>query len=288
MQTAGKLSILHRSRRDEFRIWNFADLHYGNRAIAMDELRHDIEKVRTDPHAYWFGGGDYAECIGYDDKRFDPDCVTKELDISALGRLGKALMEQVRDLLMPIRHKCLGMLLGNHEKRYQVVKEQGDLHGWLCTELGAINLGYCALIDVVFIRSSRGKVGLSKTNPRVSHGGNHAYGVRFFLHHGAGYAQTAGGKLNRLTRFMDSFDADVYFVAHVHDQLAKRITSLGANRLCTELVDRTRVGVVTGTYLRTYHKGSTTYGEQRGYRPVPLGARFVRIIPELKDIKAEI
>lgn len=288
MEAAGKRYILHPSRSDWLTIWDLADLHDGNAACALDTLKEDIEQIRADPHSFWFGGGDYAEYISATDKRFKANTIASWLTIEDLGRLGTALRKHVRALLQPIRHKCLGLLLGNHEEVYQRIKEQEDLHAWLCTDLNVPNLGYSALCDVIFVRRPQCKQ--PKLLPRdkpVPKNGTHTR-FRFYLHHGAGGAQTEGGKLNKLVQFMDRFDADIYMIGHVHDQIAKRLVQLGADEDCKRIVARQRLGIVTGSYLKTYASGVTGYGEKKGYKPVPLGARFVRIHPETKEAKAEI
>lgn len=282
MEAGGSRHIPHRSRSDVFTIWDIADVHYGNRAAAIDRLQKDIDLIRDDPYSFWFGGGDYAEYIGLTDRRFDPDAVADTISIRDMGRLGKVLTTEVKRLFWPIRRKCLGLIEGNHEKHYERHTEQSHLHAWLCTELEVPNLQYCALIDLIFSRQA------TRAKPRlVSHApgpGSTSERFRVFLHHGAGYAQTPGGKLNRLVQFMDSFDAHIYFCAHVHDAIAKRLVRIGADAKCQHLIEVNRVGMVTGTYLKSYEQGVTTYAEQRGYRPVPLGAVAVRIKPDTRAI----
>jgi len=287
MKAAGKRYILYASRKDTFTIWNLSDLHLGNAACAEDRLRADIRAILDDPFSFWVGGGDMVDFIGYRDIRFDPDAVAPWLTVRDLGNLGEIGMKKARDFLAPIKHKCLGLLIGNHEKKYQLRTEHEALHGWLCTELGAPDLGYCALFDLVFVRDSRSgpKPSLHMERPR---GTGSCSTFRFFVHHGAGYAQTPGGKLNRLVQFMQSFDADVYMVGHVHDQVGRREPAIGANAACDELVARERLGIISGSYLKTYAENTTTYGEQRGYRPTVLGAASVTIHPASREIHANI
>ena len=132
---------------------------------------------------------------------------------------------------------------------------------------------------------------LVKAPPDRSKSGSR-WSVRFFAHHGAGFAQSPGGKMNRLVKFMDAFQADVYACGHVHDQIARRQPIIGANAACTELIATERVGIITGSYLKTYAKGNTTYGEQRGYFPVNLGMAGVMLTPDDDgghgEIKAEV
>lgn len=286
MEAAGKRYILHPSRSDVFTIWNIADIHYGNSACAVDRLQADIERIRTDPNALWVGGGDYGEYISIHDRRFDAKAMCADLRVADLSDLGHVLTERVRDFFHPIRHKCLGLLMGNHERHYQHDKEQTNLHGWLCTELGVPNMEYSCMFDLVFQRNPRTKTPRLYMNNPTEHNSRHSF--RFFVHHGAGGATTPGGKLNKLIQFMDSFDADVYMCGHVHDKKGQRLVTVGANDACDKIVARERLGIISASYLKTYASGTTTYGEQKGYRPVPLGATFVRIKPETREMTAEI
>lgn len=286
MEAGGKRWIVHGSRTDEFRIWWFSDLHWLNKACAEDRIRADVRKVQEDSHAFWFGGGDYCDYIGYSDKRFDPDCVADWVSVKDLGDLGQTGIKQVADVFRPIKHRCLGLLLGNHEKKYQLRTEHESLHGWLCTELGARNLQYCALTDVIFQR--RTGIRTPRLQSRSESRGGDCFSVRVFGHHGAGYAQTPGGKLNRLVQFMQSFDAELFFCGHVHDHVARKEPVIGADRDCKELVERVKLGIVAGSYLKTYAQGTCTYAEQRGYRPTSLGAAVARIHPGTGQMSAMI
>ena len=288
MEAAGKRYIIHPSRSDRFRIWCLADIHWMNRACAEDHIRRDIKTIADDSHSFFVGGGDYVDFIGHRDKRFDPDSVAEWVTVKDLGDLGKRGMRQVRDMLMPIKHKCLGLLIGNHEKRYELQTDHESLHHWLCEELGVRSLEYCALFDIVFLRRAGVKTPhIVKTRPQG--GGNKAaIALRVFAHHGAGYAQTPGGKLNRLVQFMQSFHADLFFCGHVHDHVARKEPTIGADATCTKLIEHAKLGVVAGSYLKTYSQGVCTYGEQRGYRPTSLGAATACFRPQTRELTAEV
>jgi len=290
MELGGVRYIGYPSRSDTFRIWNISDCHLLNAGCAEKELDSDIKRILNDPYSFWIGGGDYADYIGYTDgKRFDPDSVPDTMLVKNLARLGQYSVEVVRDKFRPIAHKCLGLLIGNHEKEYQRHMQQENLHGWLCTELGVLNLGYCAFLDVTFHRVT----GQDDYTPRImteqeDTNSRDTSRFRIFAHHGAGFAQTAGGKLNRLTQFMQAFEADIYFCGHVHDKVGRRFVTLAADANCGKLVHREKVGMISGSYLRTYTQGSCCYGEQRGYSPTTLGAASVEIHPQSRSIRAEI
>jgi hypothetical protein len=115
---------------------------------------------------------------------------------------------------------------------------------------------------------------------------NHEF--RIFAHHGAGYSQSPGGKVNRLIKFMQDFDADFFYCAHVHDQIGKRIVQIGVDGTGKKIIDKEKIGIITGSYLRTYTQGVCCYGEQRGYSPVPLGMKCIEIKPFTRETRAVI
>jgi hypothetical protein len=288
MEASGTRYIFHASRSDEFSIWNLSDVHYGNKACALDQFKRDVDVIKKDPFAFWVGGGDYAEYISMRDRRFDADTISDDLSIADLGKLGAVLTMRVATLLKPIRHKCLGLLFGNHEASYQRAQEQSNLHGWLCTELGVPNLGYTSFFNVSFVRKPRHSKTPELRMDRKDIKGHSAQRFRVFAHHGAGGATTPGGKLNRLIQYMHAFDADIYMIGHVHDQKGQRLVQITSNDACDKIVARERLGIISGSYLKTYAQGITTYGEEKGYAPVPLGASFVRIKPETREMRGEV
>jgi len=289
MKAAGKRYITYSSKSDVISIYNIADIHRNNAACALNKCRADIQSIADDPYSYWLGGGDYADYIGYQDrKRFDPSTIAPGLEVKDLGQLGAISTQLVKELFEPIKKKSLGLLYGNHEDSYQIHNEQQNLHGWLCTELGGshLDMGYSALMDVVFIHTpGSGEPKLYWTDPKV---GATRQQFRFFIHHGAGGAATPAGKLNRLIKFMDYFIADIYMIGHVHGQTGTRLTQVSANKPCSVIKDKDRLGIITGTYLRTYTQNITGYGEKRGYRPTKLGAVSVDINPFHRTFTAAI
>ena len=292
MEAAGKRHVWHTSRTDEFRVWNLSDLHLGARGCSEKLLNKDVKAIAEDPYSFWIGGGDYAEFIGYSDKRFDPDAVADWISVKDLGDLGKRTMQKVRDVLYPIRSKCLGLLIGNHERKFELHTQHESLHYWLCEELGVPYLGYCCLFDLHFclLSGSVAKPRLMKKLPprrgNIRHQDSNVF--RVFAHHGAGYAVTPGGKLNKLISAMNAFEADLYFLSHVHDQMARREPVLSADAACTTLTQKVRLGMISGSYLKTYNQGSISYGEQKMYRPTSLGAAVAKIRPATRHMEAAV
>ena len=270
--------IVHPSRTDEITIYNVADIHLGVKACDKRKLREDVTRIKEDPSAFWFGGGDYADYVSPTDKRWSAGEIDPEITVADLSRLGHRQADMVLAELKPIANKCIGMLLGNHEAKYVSSKEQTDLHGWLCKEMGVPNFGYCAIFDTVFIRKPAIKRPMLLRSSTGQDGSR--WSIRHLAHHGFGGAVTPGGKLNTLIKAMNSFNADVYWLGHVHESKAQRLVRIGADSDCSNLTHQEQLGVITGSYLRTYHQGSCGYGETKGYAPAPLGCTGVTFKPE--------
>jgi len=251
-------------------------------------LQEKIREIRDDPCSFWVGGGDYADYISYTDRRFDPACISDDLAIADLGQLGLALTTRVRDMFKPIAHKGLGLLFGNHEVKYMREHNQQNLHAWLCTELSLPNLGYSALFDLVFIRKhDQAEISLCA---KPEYGSPYQMtSVRVFVHHGASAAQSHGGRINRLAKFMTDWIADIYMIGHTHDAKGLKIEPLGGNDECSKVVAFPRIGTITGGFLRAYDQSEYPgYGEVRAYTPTPLGAACVEIKPDTREMFARI
>jgi len=285
MQASGKRYIAYSSRSNVIKIWNVADIHLGNKGCDKKRMMRDLKEIESDPFSFWIGGGDYADYITPNDRRWDSGSIDDAiLKMSDLGRIGEAMTEKVAALFEPIKHKCLGLIFGNHEDKYMSLENQQGLHHNLCASLDVPDLGYTAFVDVVFVRSpSRKPPMLSMTRQDGT-----CFTQRIFIHHGAGGATTPGGKLNRLIKFMDAFEADIYMIGHVHDKLTIKPPKMAANAACDDIIERNRIGIISGAYLRTYTQDITGYGEKKGYAPVPLGAVYVEVIPDKKEVYARI
>lgn len=269
MQVAGQ-RIIQSEPGQTWRLHVIGDVHLGNRGCAVDRFRERVAQVFGDPFAIWIGVGDYADAIDYRDPRFDAEQLPKGTEARDLMSWGKVMREQAAAILAPIGPKCIGLGYGNHEDHFMAARASRDWWDDFRRDIGnPTDLGYCAFLDLVF---------------RVQ-GVDHSY--RIATHHGAGWAQTPGGKLNRLRSFLDAFAADIVLTGHTHERLDHQVVTLAADPTCTHLAEVPRVGVVCGTWLRTYTEGPAGYGEKRGYRPVPLGNPAVTIQPETRRLGVE-
>ena len=227
MEPAGQRFITYGDPDAWISLYGISDIHFGNAAVAKERLRRDIEIIRGDPLGFWLGCGDYAEYIPFDDPRFDPECVDdEEITIKDLGDIGVALTMGVARLLRPIAHRCLGSVFGNHEHKYMRLKNQRRLHDTMCVGLDVPNLHYSALFDIVFLYSPDSVGASLHAEPPTEFACEEVWRRRVHVHHGSGWAQTTGGKINRIKSYLANFACDVSLSGHMHDRLAvPRITT---------------------------------------------------------------
>lgn len=98
------------------------------------------------------------------------------------------------ELTMPLRHRVLGYVGGNHEARTS--KTFGEAGSIIATLLGIPYSNGKQLIDIHF--------------------GDHRP-FKIDLWHGTGSARTKGAKAQMLSRFMNQGDSSLYLVGHLHD-----------------------------------------------------------------------
>lgn len=174
---------------------------------------------------------------------------------------------EVRDLakiLLPIRKRIMGAILGNHFWEYL---DGTNSEQYLCQLLGIPYLGPVGVIRLEF---------MSRTRKQVDHS------LTVVAHHNGGSngGRTPGADVNALKRAEDAFDADIHLLSHTHRRHGYKepilvLSSKGTPRL----LERTKVFVRTGAFLKgfkedrptTTQKHLPSYAEQKLYRPTDLG-----------------
>jgi len=251
-------------------LYFLGDIHAGTIHCAEDELRETINDIKNDPKARVIGMGDYGEFITPKDPRFDPNLKSIAPWLrDDMDDIGMAQVEWVTHLFKPIKKKIVGLLYGNHEEAIRIHNHTNVIKH-LCRKLEVPNLGYSSFVRFRFKRESS----------------NESHIIKGAFTHGSGSGITKGSKVNRLRRFMDDFEADLYAYAHVHDidqQRRPYITVSPAGKIQS----KEQIGVLTGCWFRTYTQGITSsYGERKAYPPTVIGCPLVILHPT-KKLKAQ-
>ena len=278
MEPSGFRIVRYSRKAAEFSIWDISDIHWTNRGISKSHLYRDLEKVRKDTYSLFFQGGDYADWISPNDKRFDPEAYDPSIKVNDLTKLSAIVAEQIISLFHPIRQKCLGFLIGNHEFTHMTRNSEKYIHDVICSRLKAPNMLFSGWAPIYFVHDKTVKGVHVEKFPKVIPRYYEAC-LTTVIHHGAGAANTAGGKINRLKTLVDMVEADLVMMGHVHEQFAKSFTRMTTNETGTDISSHTTMGMITGSYLRAYVPEFTSYAEVKMYQPTTLGASRARYIP---------
>jgi len=284
MEATGSRVIFYGKEDAQFKFWAIGDVHRFARGMALDHFKRDVETIRSDPYSYWTGVGDYCDWIVPADKRFDPASFDEEVRVIDLSSFAAYCARQIIKDYHPIKNKCLGFGIGNHDLKYLTKNSEIIIHHEICRELGVPNLAYSGWFDIYFVYLPGSRVALKVLPPPT----NYQARLRVLCFHGKGASATAGGKMNALKQVHDIVDADLIMTGHLHEEIAKKFTRLYPNKECKEIASKTTIGLITGSYLRTYAPDYTSYGEQKGYFPTTLGASYARYTPKTKRLSVEI
>lgn len=238
---------------DVIKIKPIFDIHYGNTQCDVVQLKKDLSE---NPDAHIIGGGDWLDSIIWTDtKRY-----AKSSDATDSDDILDEQIDGLYKIFEPYKDKIIGCLAGNHclqvSKRHQTNPMRR-----LCKKLDTTYLGYSSFIKLM----------LNENGARVRT-------IMFYLNHGFGGGRTLGADLTRYHQTMNYYDADAYCFGHSHQKLWTPVERIGVRG--NKIVHDSRHLIVCGTYLRTLSDDTnSTYGEEKGYRPVSLGCLTVNIKP---------
>lgn len=167
-------------------IIHLTDLQFGHKACNVKRVIEYRDWVLSAPNRFVFFGGDLI------------DAATVLSVASPLENDGDPQNQiyNLVELLMPLRHRVLGYVGGNHERR--TVKTFGDA-GKLIAML--LRVPYSAGKQFVDINYGKHKP------------------FKNSLWHGGTGSKTKGAKVNMIHRYMMQADSHVYWVGHLHDFL---------------------------------------------------------------------
>lgn len=285
MQPAGTRWVSYNSRSDVFELVVLADTHELDGGFVEDKLQADIERIAADDHAYWVHLGDYGNFKNMrHPKHFDPTQYAPDVTVADLGDQAVAITKRM-ERYKPIAHKCMGVLMGNHEWTFQHATEQWNMHAGICHSLGVPNLGYSCFVGLSFVRQPHARKRRGALHMKAPSGGGATWGRCIYMHHGVGAAQTPGGRVKKLDDAMNEYDSDLYLLAHLHGEATLKRVTVTHSPDCTEIRDRLQLGAITGSYLKTYRDGpNPSYGERKMYRAACLGAISVFFEPDKKKV----
>jgi len=251
------------SHLSEIHLYSLGDIHVGALAHERSAFKKAIELIRQDPIGYWIGIGDYAEFIAnLHDPRFTLQDFKSLPASEAMDWIGKQI-DRVLEIFKPIKDRCLGILDGNHERSFQKYSALIDVTSRIAKELGVPRLGDIAIIDV--------KLRVDARHKKV---------LRVWAAHGWGSSRLKSGAALTLERAGSHYDADVYFMGHLHQNLA--FTTVVFSTTGTGVMrKRTKAFVMAAGF-----RGPASYALNKGYGYSGPGLGLVEVKPIWRRIES--
>lgn len=190
------------------KVYFIGDIHEGAANSRTDLFNEAVKMISETKDAYWIGMGDMIDCINYHDKRFNVKEISDKYKVSDLDNLAKAQADNLIRILEPIKHKCLGLLTGNHEDSLRQ-HNNFDILSYLCLTLGVPYLGKKAYVSIGAITNTDRGRPFFMIDICVGHGS------------GGGGGKTAGGSINKCLDYMRWETADVHVIGHLHQMCVR-------------------------------------------------------------------
>lgn len=236
-------------------LFPFACPHVDNPGHSESHWHAFLHDWATTRHGYGIGMGDYHDWLRTHARMFlaryeDDDHSFKELDKYRHQEMAKFArnFEKVSDRL-------IGIHVGNHHHAYQDGTNDSQE---LARLLDSTYLEHTAITRLNFKIPDRP---CFKTLTMLSLHGE-----------GVGGGSTAGGDINAMINKGTAWDVDIVILAHNHQKNAAQTVHLGVpTRGSLKLVERPRLFVRSGCFVKGFVKDCYTYAEQKLMKPTAIG-----------------
>jgi len=227
----------------EVEIEFLSDTHIGDAFCKQNQIRKHIESIASRPNVYVICNGDLinnALCQSVSDTYTETTNPQGQLD-------------EVYDLLLPIKDRILVIDEGNHEMRsYKQagIKPMEQLANMLFSKEGA-EMVYTSGAWLLYISLGQNK-GRDCRQTVYS-----IYGK-----HGAGGGKKVGSKMNRLEDMASVIDADVFVHSHTHVPAIFKNARYRVDYRNRSISEHEQTFINTNAWL-----GFGGYGEEYGFSP---------------------
>lgn len=235
----------------QMNLYFLGDIHEGNCNTNIKALQEAVEIIKNDENGYWIGLGDYIEAItNTGDPRFNPVELSRKYNLKDLTDLPRKQIQVVYENLLPIRNKCLALVIGNHEEAY-IKHNNFDIYDYFANLMGRdLKIGYVGFV----------KLGIIYENDRDRPN----YTIDVALNHGVG----GGGKregypTNKVHDLFRWFDAEINVCGHLHKLVSNQ--QLFYSTTQSDKLKKTwhHYGC-SGCFLETQVEGNTNYFDHKG------------------------
>jgi hypothetical protein len=238
----------------------FGDIHRSAPLCHEEKWREFLQWAKTKKDAYFLGMGDYDDLVSSSER----DILRGKLHDSTEQTLELMYRKHTDKLIKELafmRGRVVGLLEGNH---YATFQNGTTTSQRMCEALECKYLGCSAFIRLI-----------------IEMHGNVTNAIDVWAHHGIGAARLVGGSINRVQQMGECAEFDIGLMGHDHKKSVATVNRLrlsgggGSLRLSHRKVLVAR----TGSFLRGYVPGATSYVADRMLNPTDLGVVKIELTP---------
>ena len=259
--TVHQSRIKLKSFKDSVGIWFWGDVHRD--AVGCDEERWRWflrKSAQDDPDlTYYMGMGDYHDMASSSEQLHLNRNDLHETTIETLDGLVEKNNRKFAEEIKQMRGKLLGLIDGNHNWRFpNGVTASEDL----ANRMGCESLGWLCHYTITF------SIGSKEQN------------VHIVACHGRAGGKRAGTSINQVEDLKIIFPlADIYVMGHDHNRGAWPVDVLypSRNQNGIKIKQKRQFLCRSGSFMKGYEKGRSSYVTGRLLRPSDLGALKINI-----------
>jgi predicted phosphodiesterase len=232
----------------------FSDMHLGSKKCDYKLIQSRVKSVLENENTYCIILGDILN-----NSTTNSVGDTYEEELTPMEQIKQATV-----LFEPIKHKILGVVSGNHERRSY--RSDGiDLLYFMCSELKIADK-YNPVANLLFVR-----FGSISSNIKESNGSGKTRKVLYtiYMTHGSAGGKLIGGKANGLQRLGGIVNSDIIIVGHTHMPMTFRESTLDIDTRNSTVISREQVFVNASAAL-DYEEYAETFGFKPSSKKSPV------------------
>lgn len=256
-----KFKIMFNNYGEKINLSATGDWHFGCSNHDSKKFIEFLEDAK-EKNAYLIGTGDYIDLLSSSERRGFINADMHDQTTETFDQLVYNKVKALADLIKKYYgNRIIGLGGGNHYHNLSYGKTSDQL---LCEMLGCEYLGVNSITRLTYQYKS------NKTN---------TFKLDICVHHGLSGGRTAAASINKLQMMANSFDADIMLQGHDHNRCVDYINRIGLSDNGVLINKRILLGR-TGSFLKSYQPGKSSYAVEALYAPGDLGGINITITPK--------
>jgi len=246
----------------------FGDVHREAKHFSTAKWREFLKFAKSAENPVFLGMGDYHDFGSTSERHALQNAALHEDTRRTISLMLQDKCKAFAEEIGFMAPNLIGLIDGNHDMAFEIDNGQRTtMTDYMAALLGVPYLGVAALCGL--------SIGASGSNAAID----------IYAHHGLGGAGTIGGSINRVAKMAEYVDARIFLQGHTHDRgimpLQSRIRRVPGEYKVRE---ETRFAARTGSFLKAYEHGESSYNVDAGRAPANLGwIHFLLNLRKLTD-----